>query len=746
MVPTALVVLDEIPLTPVGKLDRRALPAPDFTSGAGSFRSPRSATEHTVAQIFADILGLDRVGIDESFFEVGGNSLSATKLVSRVNAALGTDLGVRAIFEAPTVAALSSTISAVSTSRGSRPILTAVERPETVPVSFAQQRMWFINQFDTTSPAYNVPLAIRLTGVLDVGALRHAVADVIERHESLRTVFPTVDGRPTQVVVSGAEVAPDLHAEPVSDEAGLRTRIVALAETGFDVAAQVPLRIQLFRLSEDEHVLAVVVHHICADGSSMAPLARDVVLAYTDRSHGAEPNQSPLAVQYIDYTLWQERLLGNAEDPDSIFAQQLTYWSTQLAGLPDVIQLPTDRPRPPERSFRGGRVAFTIAPDLHRRIVEVSRDHDSTVFMTLHAALAIVLGRHAGTEDVAVGTAISGRGDAALDDVVGMFVNTLVLRTTVDPGASFQDLLEHVRETDLAAYGHADVPFERLVEELNPTRSSAYSPLFQVALGLQNVEQARVELPGLTVEAIDFDVTVAKADLDFMLSEEFHEGEPAGLTASIDFATDLYDRQTVEHFADRFVRVLDAAAAQPDRAVGDIELLADDERSMLSPVHGKPPMPVALWPDMLAEAVAMNPDGTALVFGADQLTYRELDARSNQLARLLTERGVGPESVVALAMSRSIESVLAVWAVTKSGAAFVPVDPSYPVDRIDHMLNDSGAVVGLTKIAHVLQLPAVLPWLVLDDTQFAGRSTGRRRLRSATAPGPRRYARPTRRT
>nr|WP_267909154.1 non-ribosomal peptide synthetase [Antrihabitans sp. YC2-6] len=715
MVPAVIVALDEIPLTPVGKLDRAALPEPEFGSSVSGYRAPRTTTEQIVAQVFAAVLGIERVGRTDSFFELGGNSLSATRVIGRINAALGVDLAVRTVFEGATVADLAT---AVDNAQGgsARPALRVVERPEQIPVSFAQQRMWFINQFDTQSPAYNIPLAIRLTGTLDVAALATAVRDVIERHESLRTRFPVVDGNPTQRILAAAQVVPELEPISIADPAALQAAIVDLASTGFNVAERVPVRAALYRLGPDEHVFALVVHHICADGFSMGPLAIDVMTAYTARTEGNEPGWAPLAVQYADYTLWQHETLGRTDDPESLASLQLEYWRAQLTGLPEVLELPADHQRPAQQTFAGDRVRFTIPADLHEKVVSLSRENNSTVFMTVHAVLAVLLGRLGSTDDVAVGTPISGRGDAALDDLVGMLVNTLVLRSRVSAGSSFTELLEHVRGVDLSAFGHADLPFERLVEVLNPARSGAYSPLFQVVLAFQSSELPRVELPGLTVEGVGFDAPVAKYDLQFNVSEEFTEaGSPAGFAAAIDFATDLFEPETIRGFADRFIRILDAVTTDPGVIVGDIDLLDAAEVSALAPARGEPSVAPATFPALLADAVAMGPDATALVYGEVELTYRELDERSNRLARVLIEAGIGPESFVALAMSRSIESVVAEWAVAKAGAAFLPVDPTYPADRIEHMLTDSGAALGITLGKHESTLPAIVPWLALDD-------------------------------
>ncbi|MFE3293293.1 amino acid adenylation domain-containing protein, partial [Rhodococcus sp. NPDC059234] len=719
MVPTSIVVLGDIPLTPTGKLDRRALPDPDFAYTATAFKAPTNPVEEAVTAVFAAVLGADRVGTGDDFFELGGNSLSATRVVGRLRETLGIELGVRALFAAPTAAALAERIEHGEAGASGRPVLEATERPDEIPLSPAQQRMWFINQFDPTSPAYNVPFAVRLSGALDAEALDAALADVVHRHESLRTVFPAGRDGPVQQIRPAAEAAPVLRPVPVVDERELARRIHAEVSAGFDVTARVPVRGALFVLGAEEHVLVLMAHHIAVDGFSMGPLSRDLVRAYAARAAGRAPEWSPLAVQYADYTLWQRRLLGDDHDVGSVAARQLGYWTSTLAGAPDLLGLPTDRPRPLQQSFRGARTGFAIEPRLHRRIEEFARRHGTSVFMTVHAALAVLLSRLGDTDDIVIGTPVAGRGEPALDNLVGMLVGTLALRTRVDAARSFSDLLAAVREVDLSAFGHADLPFERVVEALDPPRSTAYSPIFQVALEFQNDTRARLDLPGLTVEGLATPTGVVKEDLEFVLAEQFDgSGAPAGIAGSIEYATDLFDDHTLRGLAERFLRVLESALTDPDSAVGDIAILRDDELRDLAPARGGADAPELLMPELLARA-GHDPDAVAVVANGIEVSYGELDRRSNRLARMLIGRGAGPDRYVAIGVPRSLESVLAVWAVAKTGAAFVPVDPSYPADRIERMVNDSGAVLGVTVDRARNRLPDDLDWVVLDDADTA---------------------------
>ncbi|WP_280219858.1 non-ribosomal peptide synthetase [Nocardia neocaledoniensis] len=772
MVPAYVVVLDEIPLTPVGKLDRKALPVPDFSATDRPYLAPRTPTEEAVALVFADVLGAERVSVDQSFFELGGNSLSATKVVARVNSALGATIALRDLFDAPTVAHLSSRVVPAADGGPGRPALAARIRPDRVPLSPAQQRMWVLNQLDPGSSAYNIAIALRLTGDLDVDAMRRALADVVERQETLRTRYPADAEGPRQVVVDVDTAVPPMPVVTTEDGASLRARINDLAGTGFDLTREPPLRVALFRIDTPApdptlgadmradaaadssagtdfnsgagagsdagghptvHVIVLVVHHISADGASMAPLAGDLVAAYSARVAGHEPDRVPLGVQYTDFALWHRELLGSESDPDSMAAQQIRYWGEVLAGAPDALELPSDRPRPAVQSMRSGDVAFTIDERTHRALVEAAAANNVSVFMVVHAALAVLLARLGGTDDVVIGTPVAGRGEAALDDLVGMFVNTLALRTPVDPGAGFRQLLGEVRATDLEAFARADVPFERLVQVLDPVRSTAHHPLFQVSLSLQNFVEPVLELPGLRFEVEDFDRRSSAFDLTLDLRERFDETGPAGIEGVLTYATDLFDAPTVTEFAARWRQVLTAVLADPDLRIADIDILAESERAELIPVRGPSTTGTTTLAHLLTDTAATHPNRPALVIQipadhaadadghapAGSTTYQALDARSNQLARLLIDTGARTETVVALGLPRCAELHIGIWAAAKTGAAFLPVDPKHPTDRITHMLTDSGAPVGLTLAAYRPQLPDTTRWLVLDDPECA---------------------------
>ncbi|WP_255182507.1 non-ribosomal peptide synthase/polyketide synthase [Rhodococcus sp. 06-1460-1B] len=707
MVPSAFVALETIPLTVNGKLDRRALPAPVFE--VRDFRAPTTPIEEIVADVFAEVLGVERVGLDDDFFELGGNSLIATQVVSRLGVALDATVPVRMLFEASTVALLAVRVEQAA-GEGGRTALVATVRPERIPLSLAQQRMWFLNRFDVDSAAYNIPFALKLTGDLDVAALQVAIMDVIDRHESLRTVYPDTAHGPQQTILDAAQTVPNLMPIPTS-AADIQRQVFALASTTFDVTVNVPIQARLFEIGPREHVIAMVVHHISADGWSMGPLARDIMIAYASRTAWENPAWMPLEVQYADYSLWQRSVLGSEDDPQSLISGQVNYWADILAGLPDQLDLPTDRPRPSRQSYQGASIGFDVPADVHQGLSALAHTHNASLFMVVHAALAVLLARLSGTEDIAIGTPVAGRGDAALDDVVGMFVNTLVLRTDIDSGRTFSEQIGRAREVALGAFGHADLPFERLVEVLNPSRSQARHPLFQVMLSFENLTRTHVDLPGLSVDSVALDAEVAKFDLQLTVTESIGlDGRGQGMAAELTYATDLFDAETVRGFADRFVRMLTAVVSDSSVAVGDIDLLDDGEHDRVvaewNDTEHEVPADITLV-DLFDRQVALTPDATALVFEDERLTYAEFDARVNRLARHLVSLGVGPDTLVGLAIARSLDLFVGMYAIVKAGAGYVPIDPTQPADRNDYIVATAAPIRVLSTVRDHVEFPDV---------------------------------------
>ncbi|WP_194292342.1 condensation domain-containing protein, partial [Streptomyces jumonjinensis] len=616
----------------------------------------------------------------------------AMRLIARVRAVLDTELSIRDLFTAPTVAGMARLID--DTDNGTRIALTPRERPDSVPLSYAQQRMWFLNRLEETNPgagaAYNLPLALRMTGDLDVAALEAALGDLADRHESLRTVFPETEGTPRQRILEGAAGRPSLIVvETVESE--LEDVLAAQAGRAFDLSVDLPWRIRLLVTGPARYVLLIVAHHIAVDGWSMGVLARDLELAYTARREGRAPVREPLPVQYADYALWQREVLGELDDPDSLISGQLGHWREALAGAPEELVLPTDRPRPAVSTFQGGTVPVRVDAPAPAQLVEIAGRGRATMFMVAHTALAVLLSRMGAGDDIPIGTAIAGRGDTALEELAGFFVNTLVLRTDVSGDPSFSELLGKVREADLAAYAHQDVPFERLVEVLNPARSLSRNPLFQVMMSLQTAASAHWELPGLTVSPVAFSSdAAARFDLSVDLVElRDGDGAPAGIGGGILYATDLFDEATAEGLADRLARVLEQVAVNPQIRLSEIDVLDDVERSLVVGEWNATGQPIAgeTFLDLLSARVEGAPGIAAVRQGVDVLSYGELDARSNQLARYLTGLGVGVgrESVVGLCLPRGVDMVVALLAVWKAGGAYVPLDPEYPAGRLAYM-------------------------------------------------------------
>jgi amino acid adenylation domain-containing protein len=714
MVPSAFVTVDALPLTRNGKLDRRALPAPAYASGAG--RGPADVREELLCAVFAEILGLDTVGVDDGFFDLGGHSLLAVRLVSRIRSVLGLEVPLRTVFEAPTVAGLAPRLSEGTAARPALRDRPGHPRPPMPPLSFAQQRLWFLDQLEGPSPTYHIPMVLRLMEDVDERALAVALRDVVERHEVLRTVVAVADGEPFQRVLELDELDWRVEALEVEPDA-VESVVGALVARPFDLAGELPIHAAVLRTGPAGRVLVVVLHHLATDGWSWVPLARDLSVAYAARLEGRAPEWVPLPVQYADYALWQRDLLGDQDDPGSLAARQLGYWREALAGVPDELALPFDRPRPAVESHRGIAVPLAIPAPLHSSLRELARVEGVTVFMVLQAALAVLLSRLGAGTDVPIGSATAGRTDDALDDLVGCFVNTLVIRTDLSGDPTFGELLARVRGTTLAAIDHQDLPFEKLVEELAPARSMARHPLFQVMLTLQNTAQATLELAGGS-EPVASGPAPAKFDLEVTAREAFDvAGAPAGVQGTIIAAADLFDPGSVRGLAERWVRVLEALVPQPGVRLHSVEVMDDGERNRL--LYGWNDTAVAVAPSTLAaavaEQVARTPEATAVVAGGVAVTYRELEERAGRLARVLAGRGVGPETVVAVSLERGVDLVVALLGVLKAGAAYLPVDPSHPAPRVSAMLADAGARLVVTSAAGPDSWTAGVERIELDD-------------------------------
>ena len=685
MVPGTFMVLEAFPQTVHGKLDRKALPVPEMVSTA-AWRAPRTPQEEILCSLFAEVLGLEKIGLDDNFFDLGGHSLMATRLVSRIRTILGVELAIRTLFEFPTVGELGPRLR--ESVEESRSALTAENRPEKLPLSHAQQRLWFIDRLEGTSVEYNMPFALRLKGELDRTALQQALNAIMERHETLRTHFVEVEGEPFQVIEPDCRT--ELALEDVSggEESAQQERMQEAlrneARMPFDLMRGPLVRVKLLRLGAEDYVLLRTMHHIVSDGWSEGVFNHELMVLYEAFVEGRENPLRPLKVQYADFALWQRRWLeGGALE------RGLSYWKEQLSGIPARLELPTDRSRPALQTFGGEVCSMNLSVVQVAALKRLSQDHQSTLYMTLLAVFGILLSRYSGQDDIVVGSPIANRQDEQLEALIGFFVNSLVMRVKPQGEMSFGELLSEVRQTALAAYEHQDVPFERLVEELSPERSLNITPLFQVMFALQNAPLDKQQLKHLEVNPIRGGELRVRFDL------EVHAFERAGeITLSWLYSRDLFDRWRMEQMSRHYVRMLDAVVREPGCAVGRVEMLSATERHQL--LYDWNDNRTAFPADkcvheLFEEQAARTPNAVAVMFEDEALSYAQLNARANQLAHYLRKVGVGTGDTVAILLERSIDTVVAEIAVLKCGAAYVPIDPAYSEERKTFLISDCQA-------------------------------------------------------
>ncbi|SDO60984.1 non-ribosomal peptide synthetase [Lentzea jiangxiensis] len=704
LVPAAFVELDAIPLNANGKVDRRALPAPDFTGARTEHVAPRTDVEREVAAIWSEVLGVPGIGVRDDFFELGGDSILSIRVISRLRAAFDVEMSPRALFSHPTVAGIAALVA--ESAQAGLAEIPVVPRDGGLPLSFAQQRLWFLDEFEPGGVEYLTPSILRLRGPLDVDALNAALTTLVARHESLRTTFETVDGRGVQVVHPPRPVEVPVVDVTEQELAHVLTRETT---TPFDLRRGPLVRVLLARLGEDDHVLSLVLHHIVTDGWSNGVLLGELGACYEAATGGGEAELPGLPVQYADFAVWQRN-----SSTEEVLREHLAHWRRALDGV-RPLELPTDRPRPATRDKQGALVHFQVPAEVTDRLRALARRHDGTLFMALVAACQAVFSRWSGQRDVAVGTVVSGRDRTELEGLVGFFVNTLVLRCDVDPREGFGHLLGQVRETVLDAFAHQDVPFERVVDEVHPVRDPSRTPLFQAMVVLQNTGGDEPRLPGLRVEELPPPSVAAGFDVSFQFQEV--DGR---LEAVLTYDTALFDTATAERLVAHVGVLLDGATAEPDLAVADLPLLTDDElvdvleRWNDTGTAG----PVPAYHEVFGDRAARTPDATALVDGARSWTFAELNADANRIAHHLIAAGVGPESVVALALPRSAELVLAILAVLKAGGAYLPVDPQHPAERIAFVLDDARPVLVVVADGSV---HGDLPHVRLDDPAVGAR-------------------------
>lgn len=765
MVPACFTVLQDFPLTRSGKINRLALPAPENIEPAADYIEPETAVEKALAAIFADVLGTAHVGAGDNFFDLGGHSLIATQIASRVREAFRIELPVRAIFEEPTVAGLARFILIDEKNRRRIELAAEVlaelpsdeisadlevakpdlQKPEhatsslnpvvgpaapdhvsglsdkvvrSASLSFAQQRLWFLDQYDPQSTLYNLPAALRLEGPLNVPALEKSLNEIIRRHESLRTTFDIAGERPVQIVHE-----PSFCKLPVTDLQDLgaeeASRLIAEeAERGFDLANGPLLRTQLLRISPTNHIFLVTMHHIVSDGWSIKIFIHELAALYEANCRKQKCSLPDLSIQYADFALWQREWLQGA-----VLSGQLDYWRKQLADAPPLLEFPTDRPRPAYKTFHGSALVFSIGQGIGSEIGSLGRQEGATLFMALLAGFYVLLYRYTGQEDIVIGTPIAGRNRREVEELIGFFINTLVLRTRVSGAMTFRELLQHVREICLQAYTHQDVPFEKLVEELHPERNLSHSPLFQTMFHLQNVLNENLILSGLSVSVVETEITKAKFDISLAMSEGAD-----GLRGILNYNSDLFDDETIRRIATHFEALLRSAVGIPDEQISRLPMLSAAEKQQI----------VVGWNDyrrdyerdlliheILEEQARLRPHAPAIRFQNARLTYAELNARANRIADQLRKLGVGPEDIVGICAERSLEMMIGLFGILKSGAAYLPLDPAYPKARLDYMLRDASVKVLVTQstpVHHFSECAAQLLYVDSHDGNGAGES------------------------
>ncbi len=698
MVPSAFVMLEALPLTPTGKVDRKALAKirPHREALAG-FEAPRTPVEERLAAIWSELLSLDRVGVHDNFFDLGGHSLLATRMASRLRDAFGVEVSIRTLFESPVLAELAVRIQEATSPAA--PSLLPVLRTGDLPLSFGQERFWFLNRLAPTGAAYNIPAALRLQGDLDVPALAAALREIVHRHEILRTSYPTVDGRPVQRIdpdPSPTLAVVDLRTAP-DPEAAARRLLAEAAARPFDLERGPVLRALLLRLGETDWTALLNLHHIAGDGWSVGVLIRELGALYA----GAVLPELP--VQYADFAAWQRALPLDG---------QLAFWRERLAGAPGQLDLPADRPRPAVSSQRGASQRDRLA---------IARHEGATPFMVLLTAFAALLSRHSGQTDLVVGTPVAGRTRAETEGLIGLFLNTLALRVDLSGDPGFGELLERVRAATLEAFAHQDLPFERVVEELDPVRDLSRTPVFQVQLVLQNAPMSPLELPGLTLSPLEIETATSKFDLSLTAAED---GD--SVVTQWVFSRDLFDPTRIARLRGHFARIL---AADPRCRLSELPLLSDAERQQLlewnSTANDWPAEPCL--PEMIEAQVRRTPDAVAVSFDGEDFTYAEMWDRSGRVAAHLGER---IDELIGISAERSLELVVGLVGILRAGAAYVPIDPGYPADRIAYMLADSGVSV-LLDAATIRSLPPASPRKITADPDslaymiYTSGSTGR---------------------
>lgn len=695
MVPTHYFFLEELPLNPNGKVDYRALPDPNPASAADRlFVRPRNYTEVCMARIWSEVLDITPISVADNFFNLGGHSLLVTQVCSRIRQLLRAEIPLREVFLRPTVASLAEEVERLSreTRELSRPVLKVVPRNAPLPLSFAQTRMWFLHQLEPGIGLYSIAAAIRLNGNFDDKAFQRGLERIVSRHETLRTRFVEHDGIPVQLMEPTATVRIDKEDLRGTDRRDEKAMIIAREEIRrpFDLSKGKLLRAKLLRLDDLDHIAIITIHHIVGDGWSMGIFVKELGEFYEAELQGKEPALKDLTLQYADYAVWQREWLQG-----EVLEDQLQYWKEQLKGVANDLPLPTDRIRPTVRTHNGSRCPLFVDRDRTEQLARLSVEHQATVFMLLMAAFKLLLSRYSGQDDIVVGTPIANRNLEETEQLIGFFVNTLVLRSNVQGQAPFLELLATEKEAALGAYAHQDLPFEKLVEEVEPERDLSLTPLFQVMFVLQNAPMPAFQLSGLKVTP--FEIEAGTAIFDIMLELTEFDGTIKG---ALEYNTDLYDQSTIERMGCHYLRILEEVINDPARRVDQIDILTEIEKKQLIEqleISDTEYGPEATLNQLIEATAADSGDAIAVVHHSHHLSYQALNRRANQLAHFLIERGIGPEVGVGICLERSAAMMEAMLAVLKAGGMYIPLDPAYPDDRLKHMLADSGASLILTE-------------------------------------------------
>ncbi|HEX8186396.1 MAG TPA: condensation domain-containing protein, partial [Blastocatellia bacterium] len=713
MMPSAFVFLDRFPLGPTGKVDRSHLPPPEAIRPELSrvYLAPRTPLEEVLAGMWSDLLGIERVGVDDDFFELGGHSLLATQAVSRIRQAFGVEMPLRTLFERPTIAETARQVNEAIRTRQAleSPPIARASRDQHLPLSFAQQRLWFLDQFEPGSPLYNIHVSVRIEGKLDVAALESSINEVIRRHEILRTTFSMPAEQLAQVIHEESNCAltvVDLSQEDESEQEAERLSALE-AQRPFDLMRGPLLRIILLRLGEQNYRLLLTMHHIISDGWSMGVFMREVAALYEAHSKGKALRLAELPIQYADFARWQRDWLDG-----KALERQIDYWRRHLAESPPVLKLPIDRPRPPVQTYAGAHEPFRVNAIVSNALKNLGRSEGATLFMTLLAAFDVLLYRYSGQRDILVGTPIANRNRQELEPLIGFFVNTLVMRVKVESEATFREVIRRAKESAMGGYEHQEVAFEKVVEELRPERDLSHTPIFQVMLDLHNAPMPALELPELRLTPLEVEVKMAKFDLTLTATET-----EEGLAGSLEYNTDLFGQETIKRMLEHFKNLIDDAVARPGESISRLALLSQAETEQLlftwNDTHVDHPTEPMIH-ELFEQQVEQTPEAVAVICGDECLCYRELNERANKLAHRLHRLGVGPESRVGICIERSPEMVVGVMGILKAGGAYVPLDPAYPNERLRYLSADAGIEVVVTQEHLLDQVGASASAICLD--------------------------------